>query len=468
MKTLVVGLGKSGRATYEFLEDEGDDVVGFDDSKALMEAFIQEGKNVDFCPRLTQFDRVIVSPGIPPSHPLYAGAVQKGLEVVGEAELALQRLHQPCIAVTGTNGKTTVTLLIEHILKASGLQALALGNVGRPLTAYVKAAQKGEIMVVELSSYQLETLRTPCVDLGLVLNITPDHLDRYGSLREYAMAKCRLQELVKPSGTFWVHQSVAEEFGDLLKPGYQIYGIEPILPSQYTIGGNSNPPFGAKSVLLEQDPNSAQIAYSHSNMSICAECGPAQKSSNLASKASFATTSCGGNHDRANIFAAWCACKAFVDEATFSKALKTFQKPEHRIEFVTSWDGVDYFDDSKGTNIDATIKGVEAMSGKVILIAGGVDKGSSYEPWKKVFAGKVKHILALGQAAKKIAEELSPEFQVEMVSNLHEAVRRASEEAKKGDSVLLSPGCSSYDMFRDYVERGEKFKQFVLELGRET
>ncbi len=145
----------------------------------------------------------------------------------------------------------------------------------------------------------------------------------------------------------------------------------------------------------------------------------------------------------------------------FFSGLETFKKPAHRIEFVATIDGVDYFNDSKGTNIDATIKAVEAMTKDVVLIAGGVDKGSSYEPWKKCFAGKVKQVFAIGQAAAKIAQELRPEFEVEIVATLQEAVECARSKAKNGMSVLLSPGCSSYDMFKDYVHRGDEFKKFV-------
>lgn len=409
MKTLIVGLGKSGKAVYQLLAQEGEDVVGFDDNPALLKAFCKEGKKGDSHPHLQQFDRVVVSPGVAQNHPLVLEAHQKGLDIVSEVELAFQRVDLPCIGVTGTNGKTTVTLLIEHVLKIAGRSAVALGNVGIPLASYVKKAKPGDLLVVELSSYQLETLHSKKIDCGLILNITPDHLDRYPSMKEYAKAKCRLQELIKTSGSLWVHKSVEKEFGNLLTPGFQTYekAVDPIVPIGYPL---------------------------------------------LA------------DHDRDNILAAWIACKTFgVDPSTFSKALPTFQKPAHRIEFVTAKGGIDYFDDSKGTNIDATIKAVHAMPRQVVLIAGGVDKGASYVPWKTEFANKVKHIVALGQAAKQIACDLAPEFNVEVVADMKEAVEKASQKAQPGDAVLLSPGCSSFDMFRDYAERGEKFKQFVLE-----
>ena len=356
---------------------------------------------------------MVVSPGISPSHPLYAEALQKGVEIVGEVELALRRIDQPCVGITGTNGKTTVTLLIEHVLKAAGKKAQAVGNVGFPLTAYMRQADQDEILVLELSSYQLETLKTSKIDYGVILNITPDHLDRYAAFQDYAKAKCHLQNCIKSEGTLWVSGQVIQEAGNLLGPGYKI--------------------FDAKKWDIE---TIAPIRYPH-----------------------------WGDHDSENVLVAWVVCEAWgVEKGVFSEALKSFQRPAHRIEFVTSLRGVDYFDDSKGTNVDATIKAVQAMKGKVVLIVGGVDKGASYEIWKLPFAGRVKHILAFGEAAKKIAEELKPAFSVEIVTDLRQAVLRAAQEAKVGEAVLMSPGCSSFDMFSNYEERGKKFKKFVMEM----
>jgi UDP-N-acetylmuramoylalanine--D-glutamate ligase len=427
MKTLVIGLGKSGRAAYDLLLQEGDLVVGTDDNADLLKKLASEGIEVNPYPNVEEFDRIIASPGVPPTHSLYIKAVEIGKEIIGEAEFALSRLKQPCIAITGTNGKTTVTLLAEHILKESGLQARALGNVGTPLTSY---AGGQEIMVVELSSFQLELMKTPIVDVGIILNITPDHLDRYTTMEEYAKAKCRLQDLIKPEGTFWVHQHVVEEFKSLLKQNYQTYGA------------NCNCTYWTDRTALkmgEKIETILPILYRDL-----------------------------GDHESENVLAAWILCKKFgVSSAAFFAGLETFKKPAHRIEFIASINGVDYFDDSKGTNIDATIKAVAAMKGQVVLIAGGVDKGSSYEPWKKIFAGKVKQVIAIGHAAAKIAQELKPEVEVEIMPTLQDAVECARNRAQAGMSVLLSPGCSSYDMFRDYAHRGDEFKKFVLEERRE-
>jgi UDP-N-acetylmuramoylalanine--D-glutamate ligase len=291
----------------------------------------------------------------------------------------------------------------------------------------LKEADPDETMVVELSSFQLETMRTSVVDIGIVLNITPDHLDRYASMEEYAKAKCHLQDVIKLSGSFWVHNDIARDFERLLKSPYWTYGTD----SRCTLWTD-------RKALMSGEKIETILPIRYRIW---------------------------GDHESENTLAAWIVCKKLgVDPSAFLAALESFKKPAHRMEFVTCIKGVNYFNDSKGTNLNATMKAVEAMPGKVILIVGGVDKGASYQPWKKIFAGKVKQVLALGQASLKIAQELSPEFEVEVVPTLKEAVLRASELATLGESVLLSPGCSSYDMFRDYAHRGDEFKKFVEEI----
>lgn len=423
MKTLVIGLGKSGRAAYDLLYKEGSQVIGTDDNLEHLKKLALEGVLVDPHPRVEQFDQIVVSPGVPPHHPLYAQAIALGKVVIGEAELALSRQHRPCIGITGTNGKTTVTLLTEHILKTSGLKACALGNVGTPLTSYQGDPQ--EIMVVELSSFQLELMQTPVLDVGIILNITPDHLDRYLNMDEYSQAKCRMQDVMKQAGTFCVHQSVSQNFKHHLRSNYQTYGV-----------GRSCTYWTDRTALYTGEKIETILPIRYRDL---------------------------GDHESENILAAWILCKKWsVSPEAFLAGVETFKKPSHRLEFVANLDGVDYFNDSKGTNIDATIKAVEAMKKNVVLIAGGVDKGASYMPWKKIFAGKVKQVFAIGQAAEKIATELKPEFEVVILPTLQDAVEAAASRAEAGDAVLLSPGCSSYDMFRDYAHRGEEFKKFVL------
>lgn len=426
MKYLILGLGKSGQAAYELLVSKNLSVTGTDNNYSILEEWIRLGKKGDFSPNIDHFDLIIVSPGISPKHPLYQQALLKNKTIIGELELGLGYLkHNRFIGITGTNGKTTVTLLVEHILNSAGHCAKALGNVGTPLSAYTNHCSKHEILITELSSYQLETIVTACFDIGVILNITPDHLDRYPSMTEYAFAKCRIQHLIKNQNSFYVHESVALNYSSLLQTSYLTYGINP------------SSTYWTDKIFLRKG-NSIEISLPKSYQDL-------------------------GRHESENVLAAWLICSYWgVQAQQFEKALETFQKPPHRIEFVAKLHDITYFNDSKGTNIDATIKAVESIPYSVILIVGGVDKGSSYMPWK-VFGGKVRWMIAFGQAAKKIEEELRDTFSIEIVDNLEKAVFQAKRKAIRGECILLSPGCASFDMFRSYAHRGEEFKRYVLE-----
>ena len=433
MKTLVLGLGISGIAAARLLCKQGYQVIGRDSSSTVLEAkeiaqlqAVGMQCELDSAPLdWNQIRLVVVSPGISPKHPLYCAALKQGIDLIGEAELALPYFNKPLVAVTGTNGKTTVTLLVEHILKTSGIQAKALGNVGTALCDYLLAPGPEEAFVVELSSFQLETMRTPVFDAGVLLNITPDHLDRYENMQEYAKAKCHLQGLIKKEQCFFVQKQIVEPFGSLLcSKSYQTFGTE-------------------ESCDLWTDQ--AQMNYREK-----IECFLPIRYREM------------GRHDNENALAAWALCRSFsISNEQFCKALETFRKPPHRIQFIREVDGISFFDDSKGTNIDAVIHAVMAMKGQVVLIVGGVDKGASYLPWKEPFAGKVKQIIAIGAAAKKIYQEMHPHFNIKLADSLAMAVEAAVSCAERGDSVLLSPGCSSYDMFRNYAHRGEEFQHQV-------
>lgn len=403
-KILILGLGKSGKAALQLLKLEGKQLLGFDDrikqAPELEIELIQENQEIDW----SQIEQVVVSPGVSPSHFLYQQARAQKIEVIGEAELALSRLKARAVAITGTNGKTTVTLLTEHILKAAGMRARAVGNVGEPLCSHVLDAASEEIFVVELSSFQIETLKSPVFDAAVLLNITPDHLDRYCDMRAYAHAKCALEHCLKEGAPFFVQDAAASTYSDLFMKPYTLF-------SQLSL------------------PLTFENLARHDVENACA---------------AYALTSCFN-----------------VSQSDFVRALSIFEKPAHRIEFVSEINGICYYDDSKGTNIDAVIQAVNAMRGAVILIVGGVDKGASYLPWVEPFKGKVKKMIALGQAAGKICEELKPFFEIEQVDSLFAAVTLAKNLAVPGDSVLLSPGCSSYDMFENYAKRGEEFQRCV-------
>jgi len=433
-KTLVLGLGVSGIAAARLLLKQGHGVLGIDSNLSYLETnemvchlqtmgMLCQHDGVPI--QWNSIERVVVSPGIHPKHPIYQAAKVKGIEIIGEAELALSHFKKPIVAVTGTNGKTTVTLLVEHILNSTGIKAKALGNVGTALSDYLMNPGSEEAFVVELSSFQLETMRTAVFDAAVILNITPDHLDRYSDMQNYAMAKCHLQHLLKHDALFFVQTQTVHEFAHLFQlKNYQTFGLE-------------------KGSDLWTDQNS--VKYREKIEGIM----PIRYREM-------------GKHDNENALAAWALCQPFsISNEQFSKALETFQKPPHRIEFIREIEGVSFFDDSKGTNIDAVVQAVRAMKGPVILIAGGVDKGASYLPWKEQLCGKIKQIIAIGAAAPKIYSELQPYFNIKRADSLATAVKVATSDARGGDCVLLSPGCSSYDMFCNYAHRGEEFQRYV-------
>lgn len=428
---LVIGLGVSGRSAARFLLLHEARVVGVDDRfasmKELSEVASLEVQGLVFSTPDSyslEPDLVVLSPGVPVSHPLVIKALQNGWEVIGEIELACRYLSQRMIGITGTNGKTTVTLLIEHVLQQAGLSAKAVGNSGVPLTSVLCERQALDVLVVELSSYQLETLSAHCLDAALLLNITPDHLDRYQDFEAYVLAKLRITSCLKPGGVFFVNESCAA-----------VCTNSPAL----SYGYHSN--CAVYTDLID-------VYYGKEKMFALPEAMKGKRS-----------------HDLENMLAAYAVCREFdIAGEQFIQAFARFSKPPHRIEFVRSHHDIVYVDDSKGTNLDAVISAVKSIKGDVVLIAGGVDKGSSYSPWIEAFAGKVRCICAIGQAAVKMKHELNEHIPVQIYPTLDEAVSAASRQARPHDTVLLSPGCSSFDMFKDYAHRGDEFKRLVQAL----
>lgn len=418
MRALVVGLGISGSSAAKFLVKRGAKVTGVDRQPKDIPGVevLLDSAPLD----LSVFDLVVTSPGVPPSHPLIAGAREKGIEVIGEAELALRYLPGYKLGITGTNGKTTVTLMTTHILKAMGIDARAVGNVGDPLTEQVDTP--AEVFVIELSSFQLETMTTPVLDRAVILNITPDHLDRYDSMEGYAAAKYKIRDCLKSPTELFLHESLKPEFAN-----YQNYGFN----------SDNNLSCDGQKLLYQKI-----IEY-------YLPLGYRDKLS----------------HDVLNFMASYCLCRDWItSSADLDQALASFKKPSHRIEFVRCLDGVSYYNDSKGTNIDAVLCAVDSLPPGITLIAGGVDKGAAYTPWIERFKGRVEKIYAIGQAANKMAEQLGSDISVHILPSLEDAVQTARVNARPGTLVLLSPGCSSYDMFRDYKHRGDTFIKIVNEL----
>jgi UDP-N-acetylmuramoylalanine--D-glutamate ligase len=278
--------------------------------------------------------------------------------------------------------------------------------------------------VIELSSYQLETLTQRFIDVGVILNITPDHLDRYPSMEHYAAAKIKMENLLKPTGQLFVEEKCLKEFGHLFKSKHESYGYASI--NTLFIENGYIHLKGKDSFLIPEN-------FYHKR-----------------------------SHDLENILASYALCHTFsLSLEEFFKGMASFLKPAHRIEFVRTLSGVNYYDDSKGTNIDAVIRAVESLEGKIVLIAGGMDKGFPYISWIKAFGDKVKTICAVGQSKEKIKADLEQHIPVILFSDFEKAVSYASNLAESGENVLLSPGCSSLDMFKDYAHRGQEFQRIV-------
>lgn len=401
-KILVIGYGISGRSAATFLIKEGYNVVAVDKKKT--QTVLSDTDDIP----LDGIAQVVLSPGVPPTHPLAQKALQQKIEIIGEIELGFRHIHNRCFGITGANGKTTTVLLATHILNTAGKKAHSLGNVGQSLTRYLLEANPDDILVIELSSFQLETVQTRCLEAALILNITPNHLDRYPSMQEYVHAKARMQHCLKDTGQLYVSKQVQEAFGPLFSQAACFEKeVDLINNLSYTQLGMPS-------------KQSVQAAYL-----ICARCG--------------------------------------VTDDDFLRGLKSFHKPPHRIEWVAEIDDVAYYNDSKSSNIHSVMHAVGCFAGPLVLVVGGVHKGSSYLPWIESFCGKVRAIIAYGEAAPIMERELAHSFPLQKVEKFATAVQCAQKEAKAKETVLLSPGCSSYDQFPSYEHRGEEFKRLVKE-----
>lgn len=440
---LIFGMGLSGRKAAKLLMERGVQVTAIDsrleslkndpEVQALLKKgllFFDESAPLDF----KRYSTGVLSPGISFSHPFVLRAKEAGLEFIGEIELAFRYLGASnpvpvMLGITGTNGKTTVTLLVQHVLMHSGKKARALGNVGVPLTEAVGNLAQDEICAVELSSFQLEALKNKRLDAGVVLNITPDHLDRYGSMENYAKAKCLIFDAVRPEGKCFIDAKTSLLFPHLVPERVEVYGYD-------------------SSCVLWTDGQ--ELVYHKKPVLKLPKELIGRKS-----------------HDLENFMAAFALCfSQGVTSEKFLEAYDLFKKPEHRIEYVAEVNGVKYINDSKGTNVDAVIRAVESIPGPIYLIAGGVHKGASYEVWKAAFEEKVKVVFAIGEAAKIIQEDLKDFVVVRICNTLEDALHEAMKLGVSGDTILLSPGCSSYDMFKDYEHRGREFKRLVGEIKK--
>jgi UDP-N-acetylmuramoylalanine--D-glutamate ligase len=374
-------------------------------------------------------DLIVLSPGVPKIAPILK-AREQGVPVISELELAWQLSESPYIGITGTNGKSTVTTLVGLMLAKAGKKTLVAGNIGNALTEDVAQLKGQDWIVAELSSFQLEDIDTFRPRIAAILNVTQDHLDRYHDLTEYGEAKARV--------------FMNQQQDDILVLNFD----DPEVKAFAKRTAATIVPF---SRLLRFNPG-ACVLDGHllfNNQRVI-------RTDEIRIK---------GVHNLENALAAAAlSLVAGADIASVAAVLREYPGLEHRLEFVRKRNGVTYINDSKGTNVGAVVKSVEGFTHPVILIAGGLDKGSDFSPLYNLFAEKVKLLVLIGKAADKMEEVLGSATETVRAASLEEAVRVAAEQAELGDVVLLSPACASFDMFKDFEDRGRKFKEAVKKL----
>ena len=447
-RVLVVGLGKSGVASALFLKAHGaqvtvSDTKSGDDLRNEIPTLLDHGITVETGGHGERTfrgqDLIVVSPGVPVDAPPLVQARSLGEMVIGEIELAAQFLPGPIVAITGSNGKTTTTTLTGEILTAGGLPTLVGGNIGTPAISLAERAKPESVIVLEVSSFQLETIQSFHPKVAVVLNVTPDHLDRHGTLEAYVNAKARIFE-----------NQTSEDFAVLNADDSTCVAMANRTRAQVFWFSRQ------KEVKRGAWVRDGAIVFRDG-------LGPeetVQREIMLASEIPLK-----GAHNLENVLAAVCA--GMLMECAPEKirqAVRDFQAVEHRLEYVATLRGVDYYNDSKATNVDATIKALESFPANIHLILGGKDKGSDYSVLNDLLRHRVKRVYTIGAAAAKIESQIK-NVEVVHAETLENAVRKANASAEPGDVVLLAPACASFDQFKNYEQRGQVFKEMVRRLA---
>jgi UDP-N-acetylmuramoylalanine--D-glutamate ligase len=439
-RVMVVGLGVSGLAAARFLAARGAKLVMTDRRVDLDRSQLPDGTvklGAEDAAWVSDVDLIVTSPGVPRESVLLRAATARRVPVIGEIELASRFIKAPIAAVTGTNGKSTVVVLLGEILKAAGRRTFVGGNLGTPLTDAVDGAW--DAVVAEVSSFQLEWIEKFRPHVGVHLNLSDDHFDRYAGLKDYGRAKARLFE-----------NQQAGDFAILNRDDQNVWKLAAGMCSQ-VIGFGHTRGDGGSSIWFDDKANAIVFNF---------DFDAARRG-----RISLQGFRLRGHHNIANAMAAAAAALALgVDDGTIERALASFRGLAHRIEVVHEARGVTFIDDSKGTNVGAVVEAIDAISPPIILIAGGLDKGGDYAPLKRPLREKVKLAILNGAARDKMAEALKGTTQIELVPTLSEAVEHAARAARPGDTVLLSPACSSFDQFKDYAERGNVYKELVRAL----
>ncbi|HEY6387231.1 MAG TPA: UDP-N-acetylmuramoyl-L-alanine--D-glutamate ligase [Candidatus Acidoferrum sp.] len=445
-RVLVVGLARTGVATSLFCAARGARVTATDslteneigeaiaklkDAGAALELGGHQEKT------FLEQDLIIPSPGVPADEKHLQAARAKGITIWSEIEVAYRFMKGRLIGITGSNGKTTTASLVEHILKTAGMQTILAGNIGRPLIGCVDAMKDDTCTVVELSSFQLELIDSFRPNIGVFLNLTPDHLDRHHTLEAYGAAKARLFE-----------KQTGEDAAILNADDAATTPYAPSLPRVYW---------------FSRKQRVAQGAYVRGGDIVFRQDGAEE------TLLSLEDVPLAGGHNVENVLAAAAAAwLAGAPSAAIAKGVRSFTGVEHRLEFVSEIGGVRYYNDSKATNVDATLKALDAFPGRILIILGGKDKGSDYTALQKPLREKAILALLIGAAAQKIEKQIAGSVALDRAETLERAVETASHAAQRGDVVLLAPACASFDQFQNYEHRGRVFKDLVKQLEKQA
>ncbi len=446
-RVLVVGLGKSGAASALFLKKKGarvtvSDTKTFDQFGKEIPLLLDQGIVVETGGHgertFQEQDLIVVSPGVPVDAPPLMQARARGEAVIGEIELAAQFFPGRIVAITGSNGKTTTTALAGEIAAAGGLSVAVGGNIGTPAVSLVEQADKQTVAVLEVSSFQLETIQTFHPKIAVVLNVTPDHLDRHHTFAAYVDAKARIFENQQSDDFAVLNADDATCVEMARRTRAQVYWFS--RRKEVKQGAHVR-----KSQVLFQTPSGSREIMQTSEISLK------------------------GAHNIENVLAAVCVGALLgCEPAKIHDAVHNFKAVEHRLEYVATLRGVEYYNDSKATNVDATIKALESFPANIHLILGGKDKGSDYSVLNDLLKQRVKRVYTIGAAAEKIESQIVSQKnggpELVQAGTLESAVKRAATVAQPGDVVLLAPACASFDQFRNYEHRGKAFKEAVRQL----
>lgn len=447
---LVIGSGISGLGSVALLEHMGAYVTLYDSDEKLTEELIREKLPPESKARcvagdlpeeiLTSTKTVVLSPGVPTDIPLVNALREKGAGIIGEIELGYQMEKGRVAAITGTNGKTTTTTLVGQIVEAhlGKEKVFVVGNIGNPYTSECLKTDTDTVTVGEISSFQLETIRDFHPTVSAILNITPDHLNRHHTMEAYVAAKenITLNQTTKDICVLNYENGYTRDFGERCPAVVVYFSSANELEEGYFLRNDK--------IIRRFEGREQVLMDIHNDMNLVGLCNVE------------------------NVMAAIAISEGLgVPMETILSVIKSFRAVEHRIEFVAEKGGVEYYDDSKGTNPDAAIQGIRAMSRPTVLIGGGYDKESSYDEWIECFEGRVKWLVLIGQTREKIAECARAHGfdRIKFADTYEECLHLCTELAQEGDAVLLSPACASWGMFKNYEERGDMFKEYVRELA---